>query len=151
MRPFKGLSPFCEQDAELFFGREEEIGRILGSLKARRLTILHGESGVGKTSILRAGVASRIRSESTKNMEECGYPRLAAVVFPGVDEAESWLNDPLPSLKLQIERDIERIDPTIPPVKDLPFVETLAEWTDWLGGRGKRGSCYLFWITLKNF
>ena len=72
-------------------------------------------------------------------MKECGYPKLVAVVFPGVDEAELWLNNPLPSLKQQIQRDIETIDPTIPPVKDLPFVETLAEWTNWLGGEGETG------------
>ena len=40
----------------LFFGREREIEVIAANLVASRLTVLYGPSGVGKTSLLRAGV-----------------------------------------------------------------------------------------------
>ena len=63
-RPYKGLVPFedAELDALLFFGRERESEIIVANLLASRLTVLYGPSGVGKTSLLRAGVAQRLRS-----------------------------------------------------------------------------------------
>ena len=61
--PYKGLAPFddSELDSLLFFGREREIEVIVANLMAARLTVLYGASGVGKTSLLRAGVAHRLR------------------------------------------------------------------------------------------
>ena len=50
-------------DALLFFGREREIEVIAANLQAARLTVLYGPSGVGKSSVLRAGVARRLRQE----------------------------------------------------------------------------------------
>ena len=55
--PYKGLMPYSEEDAPFFFGREAEREIITANLLASRLTLLYGASGVGKTSILRAGVA----------------------------------------------------------------------------------------------
>jgi WD40 repeat protein len=62
--PFKGLSAFddSELDALLFFGREREREVIVANVVATRLTVLYGDSGVGKSSILRAGVLRRLRA-----------------------------------------------------------------------------------------
>jgi WD40 repeat protein len=62
--PYKGLEPFrdTEQDALYFFGRDREHGIIASNLTAARLTLLYGPSGVGKSSILRAGVVRRLRA-----------------------------------------------------------------------------------------
>jgi CHASE2 domain-containing sensor protein len=59
--PYKGLDFFVEADEQLFFGRDEERKRIIGNLTASRLTLLYAQSGVGKSSLLRAGVAARLR------------------------------------------------------------------------------------------
>jgi WD40 repeat protein len=63
--PYKGLAPFedSELDALLFFGRERESEVIAANLMAGRITVLYGHSGVGKSSVLRAGVAQRLRQE----------------------------------------------------------------------------------------
>jgi WD40 repeat protein len=63
--PFKGLAPFgdSDDDARFFFGRTRETEVIAANLQASRLTVLYGPSGVGKSSILRAGVAHRLRAE----------------------------------------------------------------------------------------
>ena len=62
--PYRGLSAFGESevDALFFFGRERETELIAANLVASRLTVLYGASGVGKTSILRAGVARELRA-----------------------------------------------------------------------------------------
>jgi WD40 repeat protein len=79
-RPYKGLMPFedAELDALLFFGREREREIIVANLLASRLTVLYGPSGVGKTSLLRAGVAQQLRS----------LPDAEVAVF------SSWAEDP---------------------------------------------------------
>ena len=63
-RPYKGLAPFDDEpfDALLFFGREREREIIVANLLASRLTVLYGPTGVGKSSLLRAGVAQRLRT-----------------------------------------------------------------------------------------
>jgi len=56
--PFRGLVPYDESSAALFFGRMDEIA-ALDALVVRegdRVVALTGESGVGKTSLLRAGL-----------------------------------------------------------------------------------------------
>ena len=62
--PYKGLAAFedSELDALLFFGREREISAVAANVLANRLTVLYGPSGVGKSSLLYAGVARRLRS-----------------------------------------------------------------------------------------
>jgi WD40 repeat protein len=62
--PYKGLAAFedSELDALLFFGRKRDTEVIAANLVASRLTVLYGPSGVGKSSVLRAGVARRLRS-----------------------------------------------------------------------------------------
>jgi WD40 repeat protein len=61
--PYKGLAAFedSELDALLFFGREREIASVAANVLASRLTVLYGPSGVGKSSLLGAGVARRLR------------------------------------------------------------------------------------------
>jgi WD40 repeat protein len=64
--PYKGLASFedSELDALLFFGREREIAAVAANVLANRLTVLYGPSGVGKSSLLGAGVARRLRETS---------------------------------------------------------------------------------------
>ena len=54
--PYRGLTPFTEDDARYFFGREVDTRNIAANLEVARLTLFYGPSGVGKSSVLRAGV-----------------------------------------------------------------------------------------------
>lgn len=58
--PYKGLLEYRLSDAELFFGREEAIRDLLRQLQRSTLTVLHSESGAGKTSLLQAGISPRL-------------------------------------------------------------------------------------------
>ena len=64
--PYKGLASFedSELDALLFFGRERDSEIVVANLLATRLTVLYAASGVGKSSLLGAGVARRLRELS---------------------------------------------------------------------------------------
>jgi CHASE2 domain-containing sensor protein len=95
--PYVGLDYFVEDDAGRFFGRDGERKRIIGNLRASRLTLLYAESGVGKTSLLRAGVSARIRQLAARSLAERGSARYVPVVF------SSWRNPPTPGLIAAIE------------------------------------------------
>ena len=61
-RPYKFLDYYTERDAQLFFGREAEIETVASQIVAHRSFILHGRSGVGKSSLLRAGLMPRLKA-----------------------------------------------------------------------------------------
>jgi len=69
--PYKGLQPYVAADRAFFFGRERDQEIIVSNLYAARLTVMYGASGVGKSSVLLAGVVP----ELTKK------PRLAIIAF----------------------------------------------------------------------
>jgi WD40 repeat protein len=54
--PFKGLSFFDRADAEYFCGRERVVSEVVAQLAASTLVGILGPSGIGKSSLLRAGV-----------------------------------------------------------------------------------------------
>lgn len=64
--PYVGLQPFEEADREFFFGRERDQRIIISNLLSSPLTILYGASGVGKSSVLMAGVLPQLRRERPK-------------------------------------------------------------------------------------
>ena len=61
--PWLGLDSFSEETRGFFHGREEEIGELARRVQRKLLAILFGQSGLGKTSILRAGIVPRLRRE----------------------------------------------------------------------------------------
>ena len=75
------MQPFEEADREFFFGRERDQRIIISNLLASPLTILYGASGVGKSSVLMAGVVPQLRRER---------PRTPIVVF------RNWVRPGIP-------------------------------------------------------
>ncbi len=61
--PWLGLASFTEESRGYFHGREEEVAELGRRVQRKLLTILFGQSGLGKTSILRAGIVPRLRPE----------------------------------------------------------------------------------------
>ncbi|HHH19038.1 MAG TPA: hypothetical protein ENK86_00785, partial [Campylobacterales bacterium] len=54
--PFVGLSAFSIEQAHLFFGRDREIEEILQQLAENNIVMVVGDSGSGKSSVIKAGV-----------------------------------------------------------------------------------------------
>jgi tetratricopeptide (TPR) repeat protein len=61
--PWLGLDSFSEETRQFFHGREEEVAELARRVRHKLLTILFGQSGLGKTSVLRAGIVPRLRQE----------------------------------------------------------------------------------------
>jgi hypothetical protein len=62
-QPWPGLASFTEETRAFFYGRDEEITELSRRVQRKLLTILFGQSGLGKTSILNAGIVPRLRQE----------------------------------------------------------------------------------------
>lgn len=84
--PYVGLQPFSAKDQKYFFGRERDSRIISSNLFAAPLTVLYGSSGVGKSSVLQAGVVPMLRKS----------PRTAVVSFQRWPE-----KDPIQILKTE--------------------------------------------------
>lgn len=62
--PFAGLQAFGEGDQAFFHGRESERQELFRLVRRHTLTVLFGRSGLGKTSLLQAGLSPLLREAS---------------------------------------------------------------------------------------
>jgi tetratricopeptide (TPR) repeat protein len=87
--PYRGLVPYEEDHASLFFGRETDIARAratfieaaIGHESGRRGTpflLILGASGSGKSSFLRAGLVPRMRTAGVPAFLEDGSDEISA-------------------------------------------------------------------------
>ncbi len=60
-RPWPGLLPFGEDSRMFFHGREAETNELFRLIEREPLTVLFGQSGLGKSSLLNAGVFPNLR------------------------------------------------------------------------------------------
>jgi WD40 repeat protein len=126
--PYVGLVPYGEADAAFFFGRDNEKRVVAGNLRASALTLLYGASGVGKTSLLRAGVVHDLRrNRVTAVLTDARRVPFTVCVFSG------WRDDPLRDLMETIrEATAEALGgedlPPWSPGDDV--LETLRGWTE---------------------
>jgi serine/threonine protein kinase/formylglycine-generating enzyme required for sulfatase activity len=59
INPYRGLEPFEAEHRALFFGRDADIRAVLERLRRQSLVLVAGDSGVGKSSLCRAGILPR--------------------------------------------------------------------------------------------
>lgn len=143
IQPFPGLEPYGDDKAAYFFGRLDERRLIRDYLFASRLTILHGEAGVGKSSLVRAGVARDLREEAKRNKKQYGVFKLAVTVFPSPDTV--WPINPQRDLMQQICDDVAQIEPAISGHSFGSFAveEAFDRLTEQLGGETGNGRLFI--------
>ncbi|MBN1602375.1 MAG: HEAT repeat domain-containing protein [Chitinispirillaceae bacterium] len=87
--PYIGLRPYTEEHGHMFFGRDAEQAIIIDKILSEKCTMLFAASGVGKSSLLQAGVIPALKDPKKHNLN--------VVCF------KDWVIDPLPVLKKTIE------------------------------------------------
>ncbi|MEY4133691.1 MAG: hypothetical protein RL386_41, partial [Bacteroidota bacterium] len=60
--PFKFLDSYTREDKDIFFGRDEEVKALYELIFQTDLLLVQGPSGVGKTSLIKCGLAGRFES-----------------------------------------------------------------------------------------
>ena len=134
--PYRGLIPFddSDHDAQFFFGREAIRDDIIFNMKAFRLTLVYGGSGVGKSSVLHAGVVYQLRTLAEETLRKGGKPDICVVPF------NNWSNDPVAGLQDAVQNAAARVFPDVQlstPAQTLSL--TLQHWADEL-------DCDLFFV-----
>jgi hypothetical protein len=61
--PWPGLATFGEGDQDYFRGRRRESEELTRLVRRERLTVLFGRSGLGKSSLLHAGLFPHLRED----------------------------------------------------------------------------------------
>ncbi|MCP5416346.1 MAG: hypothetical protein H6965_04555 [Chromatiaceae bacterium] len=77
--PYPGLRPFERQEWPVFFGRESMATEVIDRLMTHRFVVVHGNSGCGKSSLIRAGVQAQLEQEQARS----GRVWLTAEMHPG--------------------------------------------------------------------
>ena len=92
---YPGASPFGDNPISqlTYFGRQRELSALLSKVLANRLTLVYARSGLGKTSLLRAGLSPALR---------------AADYFPAFIRVEADGLDPFGSIAAQISAEATR-------------------------------------------
>ena len=78
--PYPGLRPFEADEADLFFGREQHVDALLKRLSSSHFVAVVGESGAGKSSLVRAGLLPALQAGF---VVEAGSDWRVAVMRPG--------------------------------------------------------------------
>jgi tetratricopeptide (TPR) repeat protein len=89
--PWPGLTAYTEELKDDFFGRGEEADDLFRRVKRQLLTVLFGQSGLGKTSLLQAGLFPQLRRQDYLPVllrldYAAGAPDLAAQVKTALAE-----------------------------------------------------------------
>jgi WD40 repeat protein/DNA-binding SARP family transcriptional activator len=119
--PYKGLRAFGEVDAADFYGRDALVGELVRALADHRLVAVVGPSGIGKSSVVKAGLVPSLRTGALAGSEEWlvtdmfpgayPYDELAAALLRVAVERPDGLVEELARDELGIRRLVKRILP----------------------------------------
>jgi len=57
---YPGIYSFSQEQKDIFFGRDNDIEKLLILIEVENQVLLYSKSGIGKTSLLNAGVIPKL-------------------------------------------------------------------------------------------
>jgi hypothetical protein len=108
--PYLGLSAFQVEDAGRFHGRGALLAHLSNHILNRRLVVVFGASGAGKSSLLRAGLAATSLREGVDGLG----PQRTVLFTPGahpIEECALWLAELTGGSATELRSEL-RADPT---------------------------------------
>jgi formylglycine-generating enzyme required for sulfatase activity len=134
--PYRGLLPFEPSYRGVFFGRADEVAAVIDRLRHSRFVLVAGDSGVGKSSLMRAGVLPVISDAAVAIVTATPGPQpvaaIAAALAPILDEDAGSLAGQLAAdpaaVGARLQRRLARPDPAdAAVVRVVLFVDQLEE------------------------
>ncbi len=115
--PYRGLEPFTTEHARWFQGRQDAVRQVMANLaRQRRLTLLLGPSGSGKSSLIQAGVLRALAAGDVPGSDRWlpilvrpGQDLLAELESAGLPGADEEGIEAAVRRRLAAEPDCERI------------------------------------------
>ncbi len=124
--PYIGLRPFTKREARIFFGRDKDIGEVhrFVTKGEHRVTLLFGQSGVGKSSLLFGGLFPRLEERwevvYRRRKKEQGLPAILealAAENPGgvrpclfiLDQVEEMYTNPRDARPPEVEAFFDKL------------------------------------------
>ncbi|MGB4778934.1 BTAD domain-containing putative transcriptional regulator [Microbacterium sp.] len=93
--PYLGLEAYDESESALFFGRDGLADQVIEELLSSSVHVIVGASGIGKTSLIRAGILPRLRSRG-RDATLTGAPEFSLPAHPVdiliIDQIEELLD-----------------------------------------------------------
>lgn len=121
-KPYKGPESYQVEDTALFFGRDDDANQLIATILAARFTLLHAQSGAGKTSLLNARIIP--------GLEARGWN--AYRILPQNDPVESIREATfryiLPSPRAELVAIQRAWEALVPDKKDLTLSELLSAY-----------------------
>lgn len=111
--PYKFLLPYTPRDLPIFRARANEIEQVLRFIHEQRLVVIHGDAGVGKTSLLAAGVIPKLIDEGLLVIQIQDFTSPVETVYQALKSVKDQITIPLPD------------DPTLP-----QLIESIVKATD---------------------
>ena len=111
--PWPGPDAYDEASSEFFYGRKQESAELLRLIRLAPLTVVYGKSGLGKTSLLQAGLFPLLR-------EQHFLP-----VLKRLDFEQGVRIQPIEQIKQELKNSLEHLKADYPPMQS---DETLWEY-----------------------
>ncbi|HET9620268.1 MAG TPA: serine/threonine-protein kinase, partial [Kofleriaceae bacterium] len=89
--PYRGLAPFEATYRGVFFGRGDDVAAVVARVRRARFVLVAGDSGVGKSSLVRAGVLPALGAPTAVTITPGARPlaAIAGALAPLVREPDS--------------------------------------------------------------
>lgn len=123
---FPGAKPFTEEDKEVFYGRENDVQRLYDLLCLKRLMVLYAKSGIGKSSLVNAGLIPKFEDTSTNNCEILAIKIRFGLTQCDEDRASIQKAVLVGRILQELEAHNDRLT-----IQELPFIEKPAENEIW--------------------
>lgn len=91
--PYPGLAPFRKEDAAVFFGRDEAVEKSVERLLKDRFLAIVGASGIGKSSLIHAGIVPRLLQDHAQ-LQPIANCRFGAYPLENLADALASLHEP---------------------------------------------------------
>lgn len=123
---YPGVQPFTANQSHLFFGRDEEISQIIRYLRIEKLLVLHSKSGMGKTSLIHAGIIPLLSEEAARGRKIILFrfsnynpdqPQNPVEVFDKTLERPDGILDQVPVSVISLWQALKSLHLTEPEVK----------------------------------
>ncbi|RYP88931.1 hypothetical protein EKO23_00375 [Nocardioides guangzhouensis] len=128
--PYKGLAAYQFEDRDLFRGRDRLVSRLVGALVDSRLLVVAGSSGVGKSSLVRAGLLPALADGALPGSR--GWSALVTTPGPHPVDALAALlvDDPQPPRVLVCDQLEELWSPVVDAAERIAFLDTVLGLVD---------------------